>query len=119
MEYLGREPHRWKNRAENPSCLVTRSPDHLSIWSGRTMRMYRARPARMAARRAGKTFRGYGMTSSGQWRRPRAAHPELNLTPEKIGFQPWEVSVDLRTAKQLRLREYRKLKAANQGYETC
>ena len=42
-----------------------------------------------------------------------AAHPELNLTAEKIGFQPWQVK-EVYERLKAGLREYRKLVAANQ-----
>jgi hypothetical protein len=42
-----------------------------------------------------------------------AAHPALNLTAEKIGFQPWQVQ-EVYERLKAGLREYRKLAAANQ-----
>ena len=76
------------------------------------MRMYRAQLARTAVQRAGNDLPRLRYDFFRAVEKAAAAHPELNLTPEKIGFQPWEVQ-EIYERLKVGLREYRKLLAAN------
>jgi hypothetical protein len=112
MEYLGPEPDRWKNRAEE-ELSIEQSPDHF-------IDMEWADYADVACTAGVKGCPASGMDLPKRRydyfravEKAAAAHPELKLTPEKIGFQPWQVEEVYQRLKA-GLREYRKLVAANQ-----
>lgn len=96
LEYLGPEPDRWKNRAES-ELSATQSPDHFidMEWADLVGTLPKRR---------------YDYIREVDKIAP--AHPELKLTAEKIGFQPWEVEENYQRLK-VAFREYRKLVAAN------
>ena len=96
IEYLGPEPDRWKSRAEE-ELGAEQSPDHFidiewaDLIGPLPHRRYDFIRALVKA---------------------QAQHPDLTLTPEKVGLEPYaadEVYQRLKAA----LREYRKLVAAN------
>ena len=96
MEYLGPEPDRWKSRAEE-ELGAAQSPDHFIDleWA----EMVGALP-----------HRRYDFVRALE--RAQALHPELQLTPEKVGMLPYatdEVWERLKGA----MREYWGLQAAN------
>ncbi len=96
IEYLGPEPDRWKSRAEE-ELGAEQSPDHfIDIeWAD----LIGPLPHRRY-----DFIRALG--------KAQAQHPDLTLTPEKVGLEPYaadEVYERLKAA----LREYRKLVAAN------
>ena len=96
MEYLGPEPDRWRGKGE-PELAAEGAPDHFidmeySDLLGplpRRRTEYRAAVAAYAK-----------------------AHPKLLLTPEKIGFNPWQTEEVYERLKS-GFREYRRLVAAN------
>ena len=97
LEYLGPEPDRWKSRAE-PELTVEQEPDHFIDleWADLVGPLPRRR---------------YDFLR--ELERAQTAHPDLPLTPEKVGMQPWaadEVWERLKAA----MREYRQMEAANQ-----
>jgi hypothetical protein len=96
MEYLGPEPDRWKNRAES-ELSATQSPDHFldEEYSDLLGPLPRKRYDYI------RLVDAYAR-----------AHPELNLTAEKIGFQPWQVEEVYERLKSS-MREYRHLLADN------
>ncbi len=96
MEYYGPEPDRWKGKQE-AELSATQSPDHF-------MDMEWADLAGPLPRKRYDYIRAIEKAS--------AAHPELNLTAEKIGFQPYQVEEVYERLKS-GFREYRKLQAAN------
>lgn len=96
MDYLGPEPDRWKSRAEEELEAV-QSPDHFIDleWAD----LIGPFPHRRYdyVRALGKA---------------QTQHPDLTLSPEKVGFEPYaadEVYQRLKAA----MREYRKLVVAN------
>jgi hypothetical protein len=99
MEYLGPEPDRWHNKSEQ-ELRDQESPDHFI--DGEYAAMVFPLPSLPRERRdfiaAAEKF--------------TAAHPELKLTPGRIGFQPWAVEEQWQRLK-VDMREYRKLLAAH------
>jgi len=112
MEYLGPEPDRWKNRAEN-ELLVTQSPDHFIDMEWADYADVSCTAGQNGCPASGKDLPRLRYDFFRAVEKAAAAHPELNLTPEKIGFQPWEVQ-EIYERLKVGLREYRKLVAANQ-----
>ena len=97
MEYLGPEPDRWKSRNE-AELSATQSPDHF-------LDMEYADMVKPLPKRRYDYIRAV--------ERLEVEHPELKLTAEKIGFQPWQVEEVYQRLKS-GFREYRRLQAANQ-----
>jgi hypothetical protein len=112
MEYLGPEPDRWKNHAEE-DLSVTQSPDHFidMEWAELVMVPCAADGAGCPASGKDLPHKRYDYIRAVE--KAAAAHPDLNLTAEKIGFQPWQVE-EVYERLKVGLREYRKLVAANQ-----
>ena len=98
MEYLGPEPDRWRNRAES-ELESTQAADHfvdleyLEFIHPLPRRRYDFIRALAAA---------------------QPSYPDIPLTPEKVGLQPWQVEEVWQRLK-VDFREYRKLVAANQN----
>jgi hypothetical protein len=112
MEYLGPEPDRWKNRAEE-ELSVTQSPDHFLDMEWADLADVSCTASQNGCPASGMDLphRRYDFIRAVE--KAAAAHPDLNLTAEKIGFQPWQVEETYERLK-VGLREYRKLVAANQ-----
>ena len=96
IEYLGPEPDRWKSRAEEELATES-SPDHYIDleWADLAGPLPHHR---------------YDFVRALE--KAQAQHPDLPLTPEKVGMQPYaadEVYERLKAA----LREYRRLQAGN------
>ncbi|SFS09658.1 S1/P1 Nuclease [Granulicella pectinivorans] len=97
IEYLGPEPDRWKNRAEE-ELSSTQSPDHF-------IDMEWADYAGALPKRRYDFIRALAAA--------QPAHPDIPLTPEKVGMQPYQVEEVYERLKST-LRDYRRLVAANQ-----
>jgi hypothetical protein len=96
VEYLGPEPDRWRNRAED-ELSSTQAPDHFIDleWADLIGPLPKKRYDYIRALAAAQ---------------PK--YPTLTLTPEKIGMQPWQVEEVWQRLKA-DFREYRKLVAAH------
>lgn len=110
IQYLGPEPDRWRNPAEG-ELSATQAPDHFidMEWA-----RYAATPCT-----GGTNGCVDGMKLPEKrydFIRALAAaqkdHPEISLTPEKVGMQPWQVEEVWQRLK-VDFREYRKLAAAH------
>ena len=97
MEYLGPEPDRWRNKAET-ELNAAQAPDHFI-----DLEM-----ADMVGTLPKERYDFIRELAAVQ-----AQHPELGLTPEKVGMQPWQVEEVYQRLK-VGFREYRKLVAANE-----
>jgi hypothetical protein len=97
IEYLGPEPDRWRNKAED-ELSSTQAVDHF-------IDLEYAELVSPLPRKRYDFIRALAVA--------QAAHPELPLTIEKVGLQPWQVEEVWQRLKT-DLREYRKLVAANQ-----
>jgi hypothetical protein len=98
IEYLGPEPDRWRNKAED-ELSQTQAPDHFIDLE------YAELVSPLPRKRYDFIRALNGLTVPG--------HPEIPLTVEKVGLQPWQVEEVWQRLK-VDLREYRKLVAANQ-----
>ena len=97
VEYLGPEPDRWRNKAED-ELSQTQAPDHF-------IDLEYADLISPLPRRRYDFIRDLAVAQK--------AHPDFPLTPEKVGLQPWQVEEVWQRLK-VDFREYRKLIAANQ-----
>jgi hypothetical protein len=116
MQYLGPEPDRWRNRAED-ELSQTQAPEHFidMEWAS-----YGEVPctAPTAGCVDGKMYprKRYDFIRALTAAQPKfaAANPTLTnvqLTPEKVGLQPWETE-EVWEKLKVDFREYRKLVAA-------
>jgi hypothetical protein len=110
MEYLGPEPDRWKNRAEQ-ELSDTQSPDHFLDYE---WAIYGAKPCTDGTTNcvAGYDFPKHRYDFLRALAAAQPQHPDIKLR-ENVGFQPWQVEEVWQRLKT-DLREYRKLVAANQ-----
>jgi hypothetical protein len=111
IEYLGPEPDRWKGRSES-QLSATSSPDHFIDMEWADLARV---PCTAAAPGCGPDNLMLPRLRYDYVRQVEiaaATHPELHLTAEKIGFQPWQVEEVWQRLK-VDFREYRKLVAAN------
>lgn len=111
IEYMGPEPDQWRNKAED-ELSNTQAPDHFIDleWAN-----YAATPC---------TAGSPGCSPDGTMLPRRrfdfikaleaqqAKHRDLNLSPDKVGLQPWQVEEVWERLKS-DLRDYRRLSAAN------
>ncbi|HET6170407.1 MAG TPA: nuclease [Terracidiphilus sp.] len=96
MDYLGPEPDRWRNRAE-AELNAAQAPDHFIDLEMADMVGTLPKQRYVFIRELAQV---------------QAEHPELSLTPDKVGMQPWQVEEVYQRLK-VGFREYRKLAAAN------
>jgi hypothetical protein len=97
MEYLGPEPDRWRNKAES-ELVAVQAPDHF-------IDLEYADVISPLSRKRYDFIRDLAAAQK--------IHPDLPLTPEKVGMQPWQTEEVWQRLK-VDFREYRKLVAANQ-----
>lgn len=97
MEYLGPEPDRWRNRAED-ELNTAQAPEHFIDleWADLIGPLPKKRYDYIRA-----------------LEKAQAAHPELQLTPEKVGLQPY-VTEEVFERLKVGMREYRRLLAAGE-----
>jgi hypothetical protein len=115
MQYLGPEPDRWRNKAED-ELSKTQAPDHfIDMEWAQHGEVPCTPPATTPATGCvdGKMYprKRYDFIRALAAAQP--AHPELKLTPEGIGLQPWQVEEVWQRLK-VDFREYRKLIASKQ-----
>ncbi len=94
LEYFGPEPDRWRSPAE-PELNAAQAPEHFIDleWADLAGPLPRRRYDLLRALAAAQ-----------------AAHPDIPLTPEKVGLQPY-VTVEVWERLKSAMREYRGLKA--------
>jgi hypothetical protein len=97
MAYLGPEPDRWRNKAES-ELNAEQAPDHF-------IDLERADLVGTLPKQRYEFIRDLA--------RVQRAHPQLPLTAEKVGMQPWQVEEVYQRLK-VGFREYRKLVATNE-----
>jgi hypothetical protein len=97
IEYLGPEPDRWRNRAED-ELNAAQAPEHFIDleWADLIGPLPKKRYDYIRA-----------------LEKAQAAHPELQLTPEKVGLQPY-VTEEVFERLKVGMREYRRLLAAGE-----
>ena len=111
MQYMGPEPDRWRSRAE-PDLAYEQAPDHFldEEW------------ADLAGAPCGKGTPGCSPSGTllprGRYEYIRALaaaqarHPELPMSPDKVGMQPWQVEEVWERLKS-DMRDYRQIIAAH------
>ncbi len=97
IEYLGPEPDRWRGAGE-PELAATQAADHFIDLE------YADLVGPFPKKR-------YDFIAALQ--KAQAAHPDLPLTPDKVGMQPWQVEEVYQRLKS-GLRDWRRLNAAHQ-----
>ena len=97
LEYLGPEPDRWRNRAE-PDLGDAQAPEHFIDFE----------QANLIGTLPKKRYDYVRALAQAQ-----SAHPDLQLTPEKVGLQPY-VTEEVWQRLKVGMREYRKLLAAGE-----
>jgi hypothetical protein len=112
VEYLGPEPDRWRNRAEQ-ELSDTQAPEHFIDMEWAVFAEVPCAATAPGCGPDGKMFprKRYDFIRALAAAQP--AHPGITLTPEKVGLQPWQVEEVWQRLK-VDFREYRKLVAANQ-----
>jgi hypothetical protein len=112
VEYLGPEPDRWRNRAEQ-ELSDTQAPEHFIDLEWAVFAQVPCATTAPGCGPDGKMFprKRYDFIRALTAAQP--AHPGITLTPEKVGLQPWQVEEVWQRLKT-DFREYRKLTAANQ-----
>src|ERR1700761_1334360 len=98
MEYLGPEPDRWRNRAED-ELSAEQAPDHF-------IDLEYAELVGPLPKKRYDFIRALAAAQPGT--------PNIQLTPEKVGLQPWMVE-EIWEKLKVDLREYRKLAAAHKA----
>ncbi len=95
LGYFGPDPDRWRSEAE-PELNAAQAPEHFIDleWADLVGPLPRRRYDFVRALAAAQ-----------------AAHPDLPLTPEKVGLQPY-VTIEVYQRLKVAMREYRGLKAA-------
>jgi hypothetical protein len=98
LEYYGPEPDRWRGRGE-PELNAAQAPEHFIDleWADLVGPLPRDR---------------YDFVRA--LAKAQAAHPDIPLTPEKVGLQPY-VTIEVYERLKSSMREYRNLKAAGQN----
>ena len=97
MEYLGPEPDRWRNRAE-AELGDAQAPEHFIDFE----------QADLIGTLPKKRYDYIRALAQAQ-----SAHPDIQLTPEKVGLQPY-VTEEVWQRLKVGFREYRKLLAAGE-----
>jgi len=106
IEYLAPEPDRWRNKAED-ELAQTQAADHFIDleWADMVPQPW--------PKKRYDFIRALAVA--------QAAHPEMKLTPEKVGLQPWQTE-EVWERLKVDFREYRNLKKAGKstrGVETA
>jgi hypothetical protein len=111
IEYLGPEPDRWKNHAEQ-ELASTQSADHFLDLEWAVLAEVPCASAAPGCPASGRMLprRRYDFVRALDAAGPK--NPKITLTPEKIGLLPWQVEEVWQRLKS-DLRDYRQLLAAN------
>ena len=97
MAYLGPEPDRWRNKAE-AELVAAQAPDHFI-------------DLELADLVGTLPRKRYDFIRDLQ--RVQRTHPNIALSPDNVGMQPWQVE-EIYQRLKVGFREYRKLVAANE-----
>lgn len=100
MEYQGPEPDRWKSYATEPELVVVQSPDHFIDLEWADAAIGTTLPRRR-----------YDYIRSLMAAQPQ--HPDLALTPEKVGMLPYQIEEVWERLKSS-MRDYRALEKEHQ-----
>lgn len=111
VEYLGPEPDRWRNHAEE-ELSSTQAADHFIDLEWADLAGTPCAPDAPGCSATGellprKRFEFLRALAAAQTR-----HPDLNLSPDKVGMQPWQVEEIWERLKS-DMRDYRQLAATH------
>jgi hypothetical protein len=112
MEYLGPEPDRWRQHDAEPELAAEQAPDHFLNMETAELAEVPCAVGTPDCGSDGKMFpkRRYDFIRALAAAQPK--YPDVKLTPESVGMQPWEVE-EIWEKLKVDLREYRQLVAAN------
>lgn len=112
MEYLGPEPDRWRNRAED-ELSSTQAADHFLDEEYADLAGTPCTAGSPGCSPTGTLLPKKRYDFIRALAAAQARHPELPLQPDKVGMQPWQVEEIWQRLKS-DMRDYRKLAAAHQ-----
>jgi hypothetical protein len=119
IEYEGPEPDQWRNRAED-ELSNTQAADHFMDLEWADLAGSPCTAGSPGCGPDGMLLPKRRFDFMKALQAAQARHPELPLTPDKVGMQPWQVEEVWERLKS-DFRDYRRLTAANQdtsGIET-
>ena len=111
MEYLGPEPDRWRGK-EEAELSATQAPDHFIDLEYANLAGTPCSAGSAGCNSAGVSLPARRYDFIRALAIAQAKHPDLPLSPDKVGMQPWQVEEVWQRLK-VDLREYRQLVAAN------
>ena len=111
MEYMGPEPDRWRSRAE-PELAAAQAPDHFLDEEWADLAGTPCDKDTPGCSPAGTLLPKQRYDYIRALAAVQAKHPDLPLSPEKVGMQPWQVEEIWERLKS-DMRDYRALVAAN------
>ena len=111
IEYLGPEPDRWRGKTED-ELSNTQAADHFMDLEWADLVGSPCGAGTPGCSPAGTLLPRKRYDFIKALYAAQAKHPELNLSPEKVGMQPWQVEEVWERLKS-DLRDYRKLVASN------
>lgn len=112
MTYLGPEPDRWRDKQAEPELVAEQAPDHFINMEHADLAEVSCTAATPDCGPDGKMLPRERYDFIRQLAIAQAQHPELRLTPESVGMQPWEVE-EIWEKLKVDFREYRQLVANN------
>ena len=107
IEYLGPEPDRWRSRAE-PELSATQAPDHFLDLEWADLAGTPCTAGSPGCSPDGVMLPKFRYDYIKALYAAGTKHPELNLSPDKVGMQPWQVEEVWERLKS-DLRDYREL----------
>ena len=111
VEYLGPEPDRWRSRSED-ELASTQAADHFLDLEWADLAATPCAVGSAACPVDGELLPRKRYDFIRALARAQSSHPELPLTPDKVGMQPWQVEEVWERLKS-DMRDYRRLAAAN------
>lgn len=112
MAYLAPEPDHWRSRAED-ELNSTSTPDHFIDMEWADLADIPCTPNVDHCPTNGLTLPRKRFDYIRALQKAQLAHPDMKLTPESVGMQPWE-AVEVYERIKIGLREYRKALAAHE-----
>lgn len=119
IEYMGPEPDQWRNKAED-ELSSTQAPDHFIDLEWADLAGTPCSPGTPSCGSDAELLPKRRFDFIKALQAAQKQHPELDLSPTKVGLQPWQVEEVWERLKS-DLRDYRRLQAANDdlsGIET-
>lgn len=111
VEYMGPEPDQWRNKAED-ELSNTQAADHFIDLEWADLAGTPCAPGTPGCGPDGEMLPKRRFDFIRALQVAQKQHPELDLSPAKVGLQPWQVEEVWERLKS-DLRDYRRLQAAN------